>query len=243
MLLNFLDFENIDFSALTDADLNALFNRLKKMLEDELANGDENLKNLLLALIHAIDGSGSGIDADFLDGLDSTQFMRRDQTTTPTQTNKFDLGSAEQKWNNVYATNFMGTALQAKYADLAEKYTCKDDLEIGDVVLISSLDEVDVEKSNIICSHKVLGVYSFEPAFKMNSDLKDGKYIALKGRVPIKVYGKCNKGDPLVSYTKGSAISIFNPAIKHLNVNPVCVFAKALENKTEKDYKLIECVI
>ena len=36
----------------------------------------------LLALIKTVDGAGSGLDSDFLDGIDSTQFLRSDEDDT-----------------------------------------------------------------------------------------------------------------------------------------------------------------
>ena len=36
----------------------------------------------LLTLLKTVDGTGSGLDADLLDGLDSTQFLRSDQDDT-----------------------------------------------------------------------------------------------------------------------------------------------------------------
>ena len=36
----------------------------------------------LLELLKDVDGSGSGFDADLLDGLDSTQFLRSDEDDT-----------------------------------------------------------------------------------------------------------------------------------------------------------------
>ncbi|MGY8865794.1 MAG: hypothetical protein ACKVJK_09195, partial [Methylophagaceae bacterium] len=38
--------------------------------------------NDLLTLIKTVDGAGSGLDADFLDGIDSTQFLRSDEDDT-----------------------------------------------------------------------------------------------------------------------------------------------------------------
>jgi len=51
-------------------------------------NGTESIvefsadPNDLLALIKGVDGANSGLDADFLDGLDSTQFLRSDEDDT-----------------------------------------------------------------------------------------------------------------------------------------------------------------
>jgi len=279
MLFNILDFENIDFKSLSNEQLQDLFDKLKSLID----SGDEELKNKILDLIKDIDGSGSGLDADLLDGhdssyfaknnlsnipniiilnklkqvdgsgsgldadkldgLDSSQFLRRDASSFPTQDEQFNLGSPTNKWSNIYATTFQGTTLQAENADLAEKYTCKDELEIGDVVCISNDEYFEIEKCNEIASHKVVGVYSYNPAFLMNKE-KDGFAIALKGRVPVKVIGKVNKGDPLVSYKDGYAISVFNKELlKNIEFNPsFSVFAKALQS-TNKEKDVIEVII
>ena len=183
------------------------------------------------------------IDADTLDGLHASSFLRRDTSSYPTQDEQFDLGSPTYKWVNIYAKTFNGNVLQAENADLAEKYTCKDELEIGDVVCISNDEYFEIEKCNEIASHKVVGVYSYKPAFLMNKE-ESGFAIAIKGRVPIKVIGKVNKGDPLVSYKDGYAISVFNKELlKNIEFNPsFSVFAKALQS-TSKEKDIIEAII
>jgi hypothetical protein len=81
---------------------------------------------------------------------------------------------------------------------------------------------------------RALGVISKSPAFMMNSHLSGGQYVALKGRVPVKVTGSVNKGDRLVASSNGTAIvSVASPD----------VFAIALESSDDAEVKLIEAVV
>jgi hypothetical protein len=69
----------------------------------------------------------------------------------------------------------------------------------------------------------------------MNSDLDGGVYVALKGRVPVKVLGPVKKGDSLAGTAHGIAYS--QPE------TTATTFAIALENYTNTDIGLIEAVI
>lgn len=129
---------------------------------------------------------------------------------------------------------FVGTATQAYYADLAEKYLADEDYEVGTVVMIGGDSEVTAAEQG----YRALGTVSANPAFKMNSELEGGTYIALKGRVPVKVIGAVTKGDRLiVSSTLGVA-----EAVSKGNPTPL-VFAIALETSTEYGVKIVEAVV
>ena len=54
------------------------------------------------------------------------------------------------------------------------------------------------------------GVVSDKPAFQMNvSDATDGfPFIALKGRVPVRIHGKANKGDYIIADDSGKGIAV-----------------------------------
>ena len=142
------------------------------------------------------------VDADTLDDLNSTQFLRSDAndthsgTITPSSDNAVDLGSGSLRYNEVYAVTFQGTASSAQYADLAEKYETAEELEAGTVVCFGG--DKEVEACKIPVCHKVAGVISTDPAYMMNSG-GEGQYVALTGRVPCKVTGKVEKGDLIVS--------------------------------------------
>ena len=79
----------------------------------------------------------------------------------------------------------------------------------------------------------VIGVVSTNPAYMMNKDLEGGTYIALKGRVPVKVGGKVKKGDTLIAGQNGYATVGKDSHI----------FAIALESSDSESVKLIEAVI
>ncbi len=148
-----------------------------------------------------------------------------------------NLGSASHRWNTMY-----GLATSAQYADLAEKYTSKDDVKVGDVVVISTDEEFDAELSNSVAPSSVLGVVSDKPAIRMNEGLVGGVFIALRGRVPCKVHGPVEKGDLLVGYMDGGAIAknrLINGVIDTTN----SVFAKALETSTTEGLITIEVVV
>lgn len=123
----------------------------------------------------------------------------------PTGNNLYNIGAPGARALAVYATTFDGTATAAQYSDLAERYTVGDccQLEPGDVVVICDHEDHDVclsgEKEG---DTAVLGVVSTAPAFMMNKDAGDDEtapYIALRGRVPVKVCGDVKKGDLLIT--------------------------------------------
>jgi hypothetical protein len=132
---------------------------------------------------------------------------------------------------NINAVLFQGTATAARYADLAEKYLADAEYEVGTVVAVGG--EKEVTASSI--GQRALGVVSSNPAFMMNKDLEGGTYIALKGRVPVKVVGEIVKGDQLVAGVNGVAMA-------H-TLDSAYVFAIALESSKDTGIKLIEAVV
>ena len=132
---------------------------------------------------------------------------------------------------DLYARYFQGTATSAQYADLAEKYLADAEYEVGTVVSVGGEKEVTACKYGDLA----LGAVSSNPAFMMNKDLEGGTYIALKGRVPVKVSGAVRKGQRLVASNDGTAVA----AVPHAND----VFAIALESSDDTGVKLVEAVI
>ena len=132
---------------------------------------------------------------------------------------------------NINANLFSGTATSANYADLAEKYLADAEYETGTVVIVGGEKEVTASSQ----ATKAIGVVSANPAFMMNKDLEGGTYIALKGRVPVKVWGTCKKGDPMVAWKYGTAASTQTPDWN--------VFAVALEDSDDAGITLVECLV
>lgn len=132
---------------------------------------------------------------------------------------------------DIYANEFKGTATSAKFADLAEKYLADAEYDVGTVVVVGGEKEVTAST----WGDRAIGVVSANPAFKMNTELAGGTYIALKGRVPVKVAGAVKKGQRLIASNDGCAVA----AVPHAND----VFAIALESSEEVGVKLIEAIV
>ena len=139
--------------------------------------------------------------------------------------------AARDSSGNLTAILFNGTATAARYADLAEKYLPDADYDVGTVVAVGGEYEITAATSG----HRAIGVISENPAFMMNKDLEGGVYVALKGRVPVKVIGPVIKGQRLVAADTGISCAD--------DTNQTDVFAIALESSNETGIKLIESII
>jgi hypothetical protein len=138
--------------------------------------------------------------------------------------------AARDASGDIYANLFQGTATAARYADLAEKYLADQEYEVGTVVVVGGAAEVTASSYGELA----IGVVSANPAFMMNKDLEGGTYIALKGRVPVKVNGAVKKGDRLVAGDWGCA---------QVAADRLDIFAVALESSDGAGVKLIEAVV
>lgn len=132
---------------------------------------------------------------------------------------------------DITARIFRGQATSAQYADLAEKYLPDADYAAGTVVCIGGEKEITASSWGV----RAIGVISTNPAYMMNSELDGGVYVALKGRVPVKVIGRIKKGQDLIAANNGCATS----AVPHSNN----VFAVALESSDEEGTKTIEALV
>lgn len=149
-----------------------------------------------------------------------------------TSTNTASKVVARDASGNFSAGVVTATATAARYADLAEKYLADADYEVGTVMVVGGEKEVTASSG---FGQRAIGVVSANPAYMMNSELEGGTYIALKGRVPVKVTGVINKGDRLIASTNGRATA----GVLHAND----VFAVALESKADAGDGVIEAVI
>jgi hypothetical protein len=124
---------------------------------------------------------------------------------------------------NINATLFTGTATQARYADLAEKFLADGNYAPGTVLIFGGDKEVTQSVNDQ--DHRVAGVVSTNPSYLMNSELS-GEYVvelALQGRVPCTVFGPVEKGDLLVSAADGRARAVKSAAAG-------TILGKSLEN-------------
>ncbi len=126
---------------------------------------------------------------------------------------------------------FVGTATEAEYADLAEKYSTPEKLPSGTVVCVGTDDSFDVEACNV--GGMAIGVVSTNPALMMNSTAI-GQYIGLKGRLPVRIIGPVSKGQAVYVHNDGCASTL---------VNGGSLVGIALETNIAEEEKLVECVL
>ena len=145
------------------------------------------------------------------------------------------IGGTLAVTGNVSAPLFVGTATQARYADLAENYSADVEYAPGTVVVFGGTHEVTV--SAVSHDTRVAGVVSTAPAYLMNSD-QLGAAVALTGKVPCQVQGPVGKGDLLVNISAGTAGRL-DPA----QYRPGCVVGKSLESIPDKITRTIEIAV
>ena len=151
--------------------------------------------------------------------------------------NSYDIGASNNRYANVHAVRFEGTASEAEFADLAEKYLADTDYEEGTVLMFGG--EQEVTASNKEGTTKVAGVVSTAPGYTMNNKL-EGDHVtmlALQGRVPCKVVGRIEKGDMIV------ASSIVGVGTASEDPKLGSVIGKALENYDSDEVGVIEVVV
>lgn len=142
---------------------------------------------------------------------------------------------------NINGVLFQGTATSALFADLAEKYLADEEYEVGTVVSVGGTAEVTACQ----VGDRAFGAVSGSPAFMMNEGLEGGTYIALKGRVPVKVIGPVRKGDRLIAASNGCAAvaqSLMKNTALRADKFPD-TFAIALGNSDDEGVKLVEAII
>jgi hypothetical protein len=151
--------------------------------------------------------------------------------TIPCRNNLGDINSRQ----------FNGLATSALFADLAEKYLPDQEYEPGTVVCVGGSAEI----TSCNRGDRAFGAISTAPAFMMNDGLEGGVYVALKGRVPVKVNGPVNKGDRLIACDNGCAGVAAN-ILKNMPIRAGAfpdTFAIALETNLNPGVKLVECIV
>lgn len=173
----------------------------------------------------------------------TSNYVRTDGDSLLTEDNAFTVGSSSLRFKKIHAVVFDGEATSADYADLAERYEADSGVALtpGDVVSIGGSKEII--KSSTENDTEVFGVISTNPGFMLNKSAGNDTthpYVALTGRVPVKVIGTVTKGQRLVmSSTPGVAKAVNVSS----SLSPFSVFGRALEDKTTTEVGLIEAVV
>ena len=140
---------------------------------------------------------------------------------------------------DVRANIVHATSTSAQYADLAERYAADMQLSVGEVVMLGGAEEVT--RCDTDACNSVFGVVSQSPAFLMNAQAGNNDshpMIALKGRVLVKIKGKGEAGDRIVSAGNGEARVASIEECTTFNT-----LGRLIKHKYNEDTALTECVI
>ena len=129
--------------------------------------------------------------------------------------------------------NLEGTATAAQYSDVAERFASDTAYTPGTVVALGGAQEITAVNEE--ASDEVFGVVSSldQAAFKMNGGAGTDEthpYIAMTGRVDVKVIGTVNKGDRLVT----ASVPGYARAATKAECTAFNVIGRALTSKTEE---------
>jgi len=150
-----------------------------------------------------------------------------------------NIGQSNNRFGNVYATYFSGTAITANYADLAERFAADQPYAPGTVVALGGVKEITAVVEDL--SDQVFGVISTRAGFLMNGAAGDDQShppVAVNGRVPVRVVGTVKKGDRLVSAGNGLARSAGKNEATAFNV-----IGRSLEDKEGSNESVIEAIV
>jgi hypothetical protein len=193
------------------------------ILPDTSGNSNIGSSSFRYSTVYANQFDGIASQADSL----TVGGIARTSSTAQTAPNTIAVRDSS---SFLWAVEFKGVASSAQYADLAEKYLADADYEVGTVVMIGGEKEVTAAQVGF----RAVGVVSANPAYMMNSELEGGTYIALKGRVPVKVTGNITKGQRLIAGPNGAAQAAFG--------NTADYFAIALGDNQQAS-GVVECLV
>jgi hypothetical protein len=157
----------------------------------------------------------------------------------PNANNTIDIGASGTKFATIHATTVSAIASTAQYADLAERFESDSVYLPGTVVELGGVKEITRAVQEL--SESVFGVISTAAAYLMNAGAgSDATHpaVAVNGRVPVRVIGKVNKGDRLVSAGNGLARAANRSELTAFNV-----IGRALENKTTDSEGTLEAIV
>jgi len=143
---------------------------------------------------------------------------------------------------DVQANEFRGTATEAQYADLAERYETDLPMEVGDVVKLGG--DKEITKTTQVSDTDVFGVIAENPAFKMNSGAGTDQthpFVTLTGRTMCKIKGSIAKGDRLCSSDLPGVAQKLD--INSPNFNILSIIGRSLEDNSSGDVRLVEVVL
>jgi len=182
-----------------------------------------------------------GLNSDLNVGVSGTSVNFRNQTTNGNITFSVNQGGVPTTVMTINGSNgtISGNQINANYADVAERFEADEILAPGTVVELGGLAEITKVTQDL--SENVFGVISTRAAYLMNSQEGTDEThppVAMTGRVPVKVKGRVNKGDRLVSAGNGCARSAATGEATAFNV-----LGRSLVNKLTDGEGVVEAIV
>jgi hypothetical protein len=182
-----------------------------------------------------------GLNSDFAVSVAGADVTVANQTSNGDINFRVNIGGTPTTVMNIDGATgtISGTQINANYADVAERFAADDVYVPGTVVELGGAEEITLAGQEL--SDQVFGVISTKAAYLMNSragtDMTHPP-VAMTGRVPVRVIGKINKGDRLVSAGNGLARAALPGEATAFNV-----IGRALESKNNGDEGLVEAIV
>jgi hypothetical protein len=182
-----------------------------------------------------------GSNSDFNVGVSGINAIISNQTTNGNIAFRVNIGGTPTTAMTINGSTGVvsGNAINANYADVAERFHADAVLEPGTVVELGGSAEITIVGNEL--SENVFGVISTRAAYLMNSAAgSDATHppVAMTGRVPVKVVGIVNKGDRLVSAGNGLARSAQPGEATAFNV-----IGRALTTKLDTGEGTVEAIV
>lgn len=152
----------------------------------------------------------------------------------------YDIGAPSLRFCTVYAITFDGTATAAEYSDLAERYEADQAYTPGTIVKIGG--DKEVTQTTKECDEDSFGVVSTAPGLMMNSKAGEDEthpFIALFGRVHVRVTGEVEKGNRIVSSSTPGVGQVMQSG----GLPSPYVIGRALESKSDAQEGLVLCAV
>lgn len=182
-----------------------------------------------------------GADQDFRASVSGTTVTLANQTSNGNIAFSVNIGGTPTTVMTINGANgtISGNQINANYADVAERFAADAMMVPGTVVELGGPAEITKVRDEL--SDSVFGVISTRAAYLMNSQAGTDEThppVAMTGRVPVRVVGKINKGDRLVSAGNGLA-----RAARAGEATAFNVVGRSLEDKPGAEEGVVESIV
>lgn len=171
------------------------------------------------------------------------RYIRLNGNSAPALTDTVDIGDADHRFKSIYAVDFVGRAMKARYtsasgADLAEKYTVHPDCNLAGTVLSRSEDPRYIADiyPGLTPRALILGPISDEPGVLINSE-GEGVPVGRIGILEAWAYGPAPFGKMLVVRNGGCTLPCKGED------TPEYLYASSLDTSGREDTRLIKILV